>query len=213
MTHSNKLLLIMLLSLATFSYAAVHDVSIVNFAYEPQNLTIQEGDSVRWTNNDGVAHTVTSTDDPPVFDSGNMASGEIFIYHFTSAGSYDYFCEIHPYMTGNVEVESATTVEENKLSHVSQVFALQQNYPNPFNNSTTIQYTITGPQSQQVTLAVYDIQGHKVAELVNQRQAQGTFLIKWDGKNQLGEVMSSGIYFYRISSGSLYQSKRMIFLK
>ncbi len=203
-----------LICLATFSAnAEIHDVSITGFAFVPETVTFQVGDTVRWTNNDPVAHTATSTDNPPVFDSGNLASGETYMHQFTESRFYPYFCEIHPSMTGTVHAESATSVEENSEEPVPSTFQLGQNYPNPFNNKTTIQYTITGTKPRHVTLAIYDIQGQKVAELVNQQQAPGIFMVKWNGINLQGELVSSGLYFFRLSSGKYQKTKRLTFLK
>jgi plastocyanin len=90
---------------ATPVRAAEVAVDISDFAFQPGTVTIQVGDTVTWTNNDSVAHTATSTDDPALFD-GEMAPGESFSFTFTEAGSFAYFCEIHPEMEGTVVVES-----------------------------------------------------------------------------------------------------------
>lgn len=78
-------------------------VTIANFAFSPASLTIAVGDTVVWTNNDNVIHTVTST--TGVFNSGSLANNATFSYIFKSAGTFDYYCTIHPYMTGKVIVQ------------------------------------------------------------------------------------------------------------
>lgn len=78
-------------------------VSIVNFAYDPSPLTVNVGDTVTWTNNDGTAHTVTSSDGS--IQSGTLQSGQSFSYTFTTAGTFDYHCEFHANMTGQVIVQ------------------------------------------------------------------------------------------------------------
>lgn len=78
-------------------------VSIVNFAYDPSPLTVHVGDTVTWTNNDGTAHTVTSSDGS--IQSGTLQSGQSFSYTFTTAGTFDYHCEFHANMTGQVIVQ------------------------------------------------------------------------------------------------------------
>jgi plastocyanin len=78
-------------------------VSIVNFAYDPTPLTVHVGDTVTWTNNDGTAHTVTSSDGS--IQSGTLQSGQSFSYTFMTAGTFDYHCEFHANMTGQVVVQ------------------------------------------------------------------------------------------------------------
>jgi plastocyanin len=80
-------------------------VTIQNFAFAPQTLTVKAGTKVTWTNNDSAPHTVTSTDGPSTgaattaqFDSGQMASGDSFSFTFTKAGTYYYECTIHAAM-------------------------------------------------------------------------------------------------------------------
>lgn len=96
-----------------------------------------------------------------------------------------------------------TTVPEN--------FELLQNYPNPFNPSTTIRYAL--PEAADVTLIVYDIQGRKIAELVNNRQGAGTYEVTWNGKNDSGIEAASGIYLYTIKAGNIIQSSKMMLLR
>ncbi|MDP4224452.1 MAG: cupredoxin family copper-binding protein [Bacteroidota bacterium] len=78
-------------------------VTIVNFAFSPATLSIAAGDTVVWTNKDGIVHTVTSTGG--VFDSKSLANNATFSYIFKNAGTFDYYCTIHPYMTGKVIVQ------------------------------------------------------------------------------------------------------------
>ena len=82
-----------------------HDVSITdNMQYNPEDLTINVGDTVTWTNNDGGGHTATSTSGPESFDSGNIASGGTWSFTFTKAGTYDYKCDYHSSMTATITV-------------------------------------------------------------------------------------------------------------
>jgi plastocyanin len=76
-------------------------VSISNFAFNPENVTIQVGQKVTWTNNDSVPHTVTGTD----FDSGKLDPGATYSHTFDKAGSFDYKCTIHPSMLAKVTVQ------------------------------------------------------------------------------------------------------------
>ena len=79
------------------------EMEIVNFAFSQKTITVPLGTTVIWYNSDPTSHTVTTID--PLFDSGTMSTGETFSYTFEQAGTYEYFCTIHPYMTGTVIVE------------------------------------------------------------------------------------------------------------
>ena len=83
--------------------AANTEVKIDNFVFGPQTLTAPVGATVTWTNKDDIPHTTVSTDD--VFKSKVMDTDEKFSYTFTKAGTYSYFCSIHPKMTGKVVVQ------------------------------------------------------------------------------------------------------------
>lgn len=78
-------------------------VDIRNFAFNPQQITVKNGDKVRWTNNDFVAHKITS--DTGIFVSEIIDTGKFFEFIFTSVGEFPYHCAIHPSMTGKIIVE------------------------------------------------------------------------------------------------------------
>jgi plastocyanin len=79
------------------------EVKIDNFSFGPQTITVPVGATVTWTNRDDIPHTVVSTDG--VFKSKVRDTDEKFSYTFTKAGTYSYFCSIHPKMTGKVVVQ------------------------------------------------------------------------------------------------------------
>jgi plastocyanin len=79
------------------------EVKIDNFSFGPQTVTVPVGATVTWTNRDDIPHTVVSTDG--VFKSKVRDTDEKFSYTFTKAGTYSYFCSIHPKMTGKVVVQ------------------------------------------------------------------------------------------------------------
>ncbi|MBN8545204.1 MAG: T9SS type A sorting domain-containing protein [Ignavibacteria bacterium] len=94
----------------------------------------------------------------------------------------------------------------NDLELTADSYILAQNYPNPFNPSTTIKYAIEKPGL--VTLKVYDVLGKEVASLVNQDQAAGVYSVKFDAS-----LLSSGIYFYKLESGSFTKINKMMLVK
>jgi outer membrane protein assembly factor BamB len=90
-------------------------------------------------------------------------------------------------------------------------YNLNQNYPNPFNPSTTINFSL--PQKQMVKLVIYDILGKEVKTLVNSEKDAGSYNVEWNGTNNNGLNVSTGIYIYRINAGSFIQEKKMILMK
>jgi hypothetical protein len=90
-------------------------------------------------------------------------------------------------------------------------FALLQNYPNPFNPETTIKYNLA--EGADVRLRIYNIVGQVVRTLVAERQSAGRYNMRWDGTDDRGLAVSSGIYFYQISAGKFQDVKRLMLLK
>jgi plastocyanin len=81
------------------------EVKIDNFSFGPAVLTVPVGSTVTWTNRDDIPHTVVSSDDPRVFKSKALDTDDRFSFTFTKAGTYSYFCSVHPKMTGRVVVQ------------------------------------------------------------------------------------------------------------
>jgi plastocyanin len=79
-------------------------VAIDNFTYRPAVLTVAAGTKVTWVNRDDVPHTVTSPAKPRVLDSGTLDTDQSFSHVFSKPGTYEYFCAVHPKMTGKVIV-------------------------------------------------------------------------------------------------------------
>ena len=99
-----------------------------------------------------------------------------------------------------------------KDSHInSSVFELHQNYPNPFNPSTIIRYDLLN--DSHVTLEVYDLLGNRIKLLVNEFQRSGIREFQWDSTNKLGQRVSAGIYFYKITVPHHTGTQKMILLK
>jgi plastocyanin len=80
-------------------------IVIDNFAFSPHELTIPAGTRVVWTNRDDVPHTATSTVKPRTFDSGALDTDDSYSFVFNAPGTYEYFCAVHPHMTGKVIVK------------------------------------------------------------------------------------------------------------
>jgi len=104
----------------------------------------------------------------------------------------------------------STDTPEEKGNRPSQ-FELSQNYPNPFNPTTTIRYYL--PQREKVTLEIFNLLGERVKVLVDEEETAGERTAIWDGKDDNGKSLPSGIYLYRLKSEKFSETKKMIFLK
>jgi hypothetical protein len=106
-----------------------------------------------------------------------------------------------------------TTPSEKELK-----FQLSQNYPNPFNSFTTIPFAVHGKQKTEnspipTTLKIYNILGEEVRTLIDEKKKEGEYKVVWDGKDDKGKEVSSGIYFYVLKCGQYKQTKKMILIK
>lgn len=96
-------------------------------------------------------------------------------------------------------------------NEIPETFELAQNYPNPFNPSTEVRFSI--PKAANVRLEVYDVTGRVVATLVNGSLTAGNHQVTWNGRGLNGELVSSGVYLYRITAGSFVATKKMVLMK
>jgi hypothetical protein len=185
---------------------------VFNAAYVHDNLAVLfTPDLLPWMSTNITLGTIAPADSQSV---------ELRIHPFgTIAGTY-YGVQT---ITGNtpdvgrvrVGLRIVTGVGDNP-SQLPTVFALSQNYPNPFNPTTRIKYDL--PEQATVVLKVYNLLGQEVATLANAPQAAGYYEATWDGRNNFGANVSSGVYFYRFeatsASGQTFANlKKMLFLK
>ncbi|MBN2071172.1 MAG: T9SS type A sorting domain-containing protein [Candidatus Krumholzibacteriota bacterium] len=108
-------------------------------------------------------------------------------------------------------VGSDDFIKEHDTTGTPEVPCLFQNYPNPFNPATTIMYYI--PENCTVRLEIFDVAGRRIAELINVYKDKGQYSKEWNGKDQNGNPVSSGIYFYRLKAGKETISKKMVLLR
>lgn len=130
---------------------------------------------------------------------------------FPSGGpNREYFVKL----TGGTKdywYDDDTLVVEEARVGVPTEFALRQNYPNPFNPTTSIEFDM--PSAADVKLVVYDVTGRKVRTLVNGALDEGYKNVVWNGRDDLGNSISTGLYIYRIQAGDFIDVKKMTFLK
>jgi hypothetical protein len=105
--------------------------------------------------------------------------------------------------------EPAGTGEEETAAPLA--FGLDQNYPNPFNPSTTIRFSL--PEARPVRLEVFDELGRTIRTLVSDQRPAGSHVTVWDGRNDQGVAVGSGVYFYRLTAGEFTQLRSLLLLK
>jgi hypothetical protein len=119
--------------------------------------------------------------------------------------------------TMTVKLVRGTITGVNEFDLIPTAFSLSQNYPNPFNPTTTLQFGL--PATSHVSLRVYDYLGREIATLLNDERPAGYVRVSWNGTNNSGAHVASGVYFYRIEAQPVgggqpfLELKKMILLK
>ncbi len=142
----------------------------------------------------GNAHNITVTGQTPPWEKRTFKGrmDEFRLYNYPAAGL----------TTGVGKKGGVETPKE---------YALWQNYPNPFNPTTEITFAI--PNSERVSVIVYDLLGRKVRTLFDKNVSAGQYSVTWDGTNDLGQQTASGVYLYRLRSKSYTKVLKMLFVK
>lgn len=133
-------------------------------------------------------------------DANRMSIRGRFQHQATGAAYFDDFAVVE----GNV-----TRVKDGGA--VPAAYALSQNYPNPFNPETRISYAL--PKNTHVTIEIYNTLGQKVRTLVDADKAAGNYEILWDGHNDRGQVVGTGLYFYQLRTPDAKLTRRMLFIR
>ncbi|MFQ5603083.1 MAG: M1 family aminopeptidase [bacterium] len=106
-------------------------------------------------------------------------------------------------------VDSISANEESPV--VITDFVLKQNYPNPFNGETVIEFSL--PRRETVELTLYNLSGQKIRTLISKQYEAGTYSIPWNGLNDEGQTVASGLYFYQIQAGNFKLQKKLLYIK
>jgi len=119
---------------------------------------------------------------------------------------------------GRVYIYSGDTafvsVEDDEEEHIlPHQFTLEQNYPNPFNANTVIRYSLDVSRSTHTTLKIYNILGKEVRTLVDKRQSRGEYRVNWNGEDNHGKEVASGIYFCQLTVADQKKTKKLLLLK
>ncbi|MFZ0389799.1 MAG: S8 family serine peptidase [Calditrichia bacterium] len=157
--------------------------------------------------------TITDLDNDGDLELLAGGSSEMFVYDvpgnatadqqwFTLQGNYQ--------RTGNYQ-EIFTSIAQPGITQFPQEYRLEPNYPNPFNPVTTIAFQV--PQKSTVKLEIFNILGQKIRTLVNDVRDAGRHTVRWDGTNDAGYQMPSGVYIYRMESEDFVQTSKMMLMK
>ena len=123
--------------------------------------------------------------------------------------------EIYYYWLEQIDETGQSTFHGPAIANLSglvpESYALYQNYPNPFNPETTIRYAL--PREEPVTLQVFNIRGQAVRTLVDEPVKAGYHSLIWDGRNETGQAVASGIYFVQLQAGSYHQTRKLALIK
>ena len=195
-----SILVVALLTAAGLSLAVQVPVSIVDFAFSPDSVQLNPGDSVRWTNNGTYTHTSTSGVNgvwDSLWDSGDLVHGASFVHGFATDGTFPYFCRHHYLsgMKGVVVVGTGSGASESPEG--TGVGTKLAAFPSPFRSNTTISYLLQKPGLAAISVA--DATGRVVRMFSATRGASS---LSWDGRDDAGRVLSPGVYFVRLSTAS-----------
>jgi hypothetical protein len=114
-------------------------------------------------------------------------------------------------MTARGETSVVSGIWNDKEAIVADKYVLENNYPNPFNPTTTINFQT--PKASDVTMLIYNTLGQKVKTLVNENMPIGKHTVVWDGRNDAGQMLPTGMYFYTLKAGSTSLTKKMLLVK
>ncbi len=137
--------------------------------------------------------------------------GTIINYANVTSSSTDMNLANNIAVDTTVSQNIQTSIGDNSNNTLPDKFELAQNYPNPFNPSTSISFAL--PTKSNVEIMIYNALGQSVKRLVNQELSAGIHSVSWDGKNDNGKAVSSGMYLYKIIANDFVSSKKMLLLK
>ena len=110
-----------------------------------------------------------------------------------------------------MDLGTVTAVEGEEMRLLPRTFSLSQNYPNPFNASTVIEYAL--PRSSRVNILMYNTLGQRVRVLVDEVQTDGYYKVLWDGKDDTGHAVATGMYLYRLEADRFVKTRKLILMR
>ena len=168
-----------------------------------------------WSGGDDTEHELTFM--APVLVAETWVSLDMSLSDFVNMTAREHLAQLiisgdpNTVYVDNVYLYGDGTSIEDGLAVLPTEHALLPNYPNPFNPSTTIRYQLAAETAVQ--LSVYDVRGHLVRTLVNDQQAAGRYSLQWDGRNNAGQLIGTGIFLARLEAGSFNETIKMVYMK
>jgi hypothetical protein len=167
--------------------------------------------------NDNLQFFQRTDNVPPPTMGGSTTPGARLRVGKANSGANTPFYYIPP-LQGNMDdlkiynyPQAGISGVDKPAASVPWKFVLSQNYPNPFNPTTRISFEI--PKALQTKLVVYDILGREVRTIVNEEMHAGSHVVTWDGRNNAGFNVGSGVYMYKLTAGSMSKTQKMMLLK
>jgi len=180
-------------------------IALIPMVYGGDKPDLQAGEGT-------IANLVFQIDDPAVtsieLTPTSTKNPDHSVMFLTSDPSNNEVKEVTPEINGMTVALNGSAVVDAVLP---TKFALMQNAPNPFNPTTNIAYDLPAPA--HVRLEIFNVLGQRVRTLVDNNQPAGSQSVIWDGNDNSGTSVASGIYFYRISAGDFNATKKMMMLK
>ncbi len=165
-----------------------------------------------------------------VYENSSSPTNRVMHTEITNSGPYHSYTYLHKpsgdnlpgwYFIGDgntislylirAYVSYKTTDNDEVIELLPASYTLEQNYPNPFNPTTVISYSLS--EMNNVQIKIYDVLGREVRSLLNEVKSAGKHSILWDGKDNFGNRVSSGTYFYQIIAGNFVQTRKMVMVK
>jgi len=193
-------------------YTDSNGLTIVNFSSNSQTVTLDlTSTNLKFSGgfDPGATYWINDLYNGVSYQGPGSALAN-FTQILSSYGSAVYTISTQEEMVNLPPIPPIVSVDDQVVS-IPEDFHLFQNYPNPSNPSTTIRFSIVQPGN--VSIKIYDVLGRKVKTLINEVKIIGTYSSTWNGNDNFGNKVSSGIYFYRMVSGTFIETKKMIFLK
>jgi len=141
---------------------------------------------------------------------GTVGNGVLEFIDTTGVMGIEYSYQVKA-VDGNPEHYVVTDIITSVLEAKPEVYALSNNFPNPFNPTTSIEYQI--PTNGNVELVIFNMAGQKVRTLVSESKDAGFYKVVWNGKDDMGETVSSGMYFFKLVSGNFSKIEKMTLIK
>lgn len=151
------------------------------------------------------ANTEVGTTTEPMYVDEAVEAGKTYYYKVVA---YDFNENMGSFSD---EVMASVTAIGDDMLATPKEFALRQNYPNPFNPTTRIAYDLA--EMADVKIVIYDALGSKIRTLVNASKAAGSYNVTWDGLNDAGNKVASGVYIYTINAGNFNAAKKMTLMR